>query len=198
MPLVGNFAGPKALRAVGGYLKAHGATVTRVLCCRTSSSTCSRTELAPTFARNVGRAAARRRRARSSGRASTTARRTAAYRSVTMLDSMQGLLRDFDGRPRLVVLGCAAHTAAVQPRDGPSPHGGACARRPGGRPAGVLAGCARRRDPGAVANAAGAALRQGVLVADRGRSPSPTGLSVRQPGVERAARSSMSCRRCAR
>ena len=28
VPLVGNFAGPKALRSVGGYLKDHGATVT--------------------------------------------------------------------------------------------------------------------------------------------------------------------------
>ena len=28
VPLVGNFAGPKALRAVGAYLRAHGATVT--------------------------------------------------------------------------------------------------------------------------------------------------------------------------
>ena len=41
VPIVGNFAGPKALRAVGRYVREHGATIAARITSPTSSNTCS-------------------------------------------------------------------------------------------------------------------------------------------------------------
>jgi hypothetical protein len=94
VPLVGNFAGPKALRAVGAYLKAHGATAT-VFYASNVEQYLFQDRRWPEFARNAAALPLD---------SSSTFIRTcfnncapnSGYRSLTMLDSMQGLLRDFE------------------------------------------------------------------------------------------------------
>ena len=76
VPIVGNFAGPKALRAVGAYLTAHGATVTAFYTSNVEQYLFQDgiwAALRPTTSRRCRSTS----RARSSGRASTAARRRA-------------------------------------------------------------------------------------------------------------------------
>lgn len=94
VPLVGNFAGPRALRSVGAYLKAHGATVTAFYASNVEQYL-FQDRVWPDFARNAA--------ALPLDESSTFIRScfnncapNLGYRSVTMLDSMQGLLRDFE------------------------------------------------------------------------------------------------------
>jgi hypothetical protein len=94
VPIVGNFAGSRALRSVGAYLRAHGATVTAFYASNVEQYL-FQDRLWPDFARNIA--------ALPLDATSTFIRScfnncapNAGYRSVTMLDSMQGLLKDFD------------------------------------------------------------------------------------------------------
>ena len=59
MPIVGDFAGPKALRAVGAYLRARGATVTAFYVSNVESYL-QRNGVWELFCANVASAAARR------------------------------------------------------------------------------------------------------------------------------------------
>jgi hypothetical protein len=94
VPLVGNFAGARALRSVGAFLKAHGATVTTFYASNVEQYL-FQDRLWPDFARNVASLPLDE---------TSTFIRTCFnncatnlnYRSVTMLDSMPGLLRDFE------------------------------------------------------------------------------------------------------
>jgi hypothetical protein len=94
VPIVGNFAGPRALRSVGAYLRQHGATVTAFYASNVEQYL-FQDRLWPDFARNIA--------ALPLDATSTFIRScfnncapNIGYRSVTMLDSMQGLLKDFD------------------------------------------------------------------------------------------------------
>jgi hypothetical protein len=95
VPIVGNFSGPKALRAVGGYLQAHNATV-RVFYTSNVERYLFQDGIWNTFLQNV--------RAMPLDSSSTFIRSCfdtcsggGDSRAVTLLDSMQGLIRDVDG-----------------------------------------------------------------------------------------------------
>ena len=74
VPLVGNFAGPKAIRDVGQYLTEKGATVSAF--CRTSNSTCGWTASGTRFARTSPRCRSTRRAVSSDPCGASAARRT--------------------------------------------------------------------------------------------------------------------------
>ncbi|MEZ5317261.1 MAG: hypothetical protein R2752_07650 [Vicinamibacterales bacterium] len=93
VPLVGNFAGPKALRAVGAYLRDRGATVTAFYTSNVEQYL-FQDRIWGEFARNV--------MALPLGESSTfirscfnTCDSPVGSRSVTKLDSMPGLMADF-------------------------------------------------------------------------------------------------------
>ena len=93
VPVVGNFAGARALRSVGAYVRSHGATVTTFYASNVEQYL-FQDRIWPDFARNVA--------ALPLDETSTFIRScfnncapNFGYRSVTMLDSMPGLLRDF-------------------------------------------------------------------------------------------------------
>ncbi len=94
VPLVGNFAGPKALRSVGAYLRAHGATV-RAFYTSNVEQYLFQDRRWPDFARNVSTLP--------QDETSTFIRScfnncspNVGYRSLTMLGSMSALVRDFE------------------------------------------------------------------------------------------------------
>ena len=74
VPIVGDFAGPKALRAVGEYLEAHGATVTAFYSSNVEQYLFQRRHLGG-LRRTTSRRCRSTSRARSSDRASTAVRR---------------------------------------------------------------------------------------------------------------------------
>ena len=93
VPVVGNFAGARALRSVGAYLRSHGATVTAFYASNVEQYL-FQDRIWPDFARNLA--------ALPLDDSSTFIRScfnncapSFGYRSVTMLDSIPGLLRDF-------------------------------------------------------------------------------------------------------
>ena len=100
VPIVGNFAGPHALRAVGAYLRASGATVS-VFYTSNVEQYLFQDRLWDAFAANVGSLPLEE--------SSTFIRSCfnscsspSGSRAVTLLDSMPGLLRDANaGRIRL-------------------------------------------------------------------------------------------------
>ena len=94
IPLVGNFAGAKALRSMGAYLKAHGATV-RAFYTSNVEQYLFQDRRWPEFARNVA--------ALPQDDSSTFIRScfnncspNFGYRSLTMLGSMTALVKDFE------------------------------------------------------------------------------------------------------
>ncbi len=113
VPIVGDFGGPKALRAVAAYLKAHDASVSVFYLSNVEQYLFGDGKWNE-FARNV--------EALPIDDASTFVRScfngcasTYASRAVMLLDSMPGLLRDFhDGKIRTYCRCALAHPARAR------------------------------------------------------------------------------------
>jgi hypothetical protein len=94
VPVVGNFAGPKALRSIGKYLRAHGSTVTAFYVSNVEQYL-FQDRIWPDFARNLASLPM-------DGTSTiiracfTRCQFSTGSRSVTLLDSMTLLVRDFE------------------------------------------------------------------------------------------------------